>query len=62
MNPSDYITMLNLESTYPRVQSIVLLQWKDASTLNAIIKLFNRQIFNVLKFKEVGIFNSRQFL
>ncbi len=41
-------TMLNFESTYLRVQSIVLLQWRDTSTLNSII-LFNRQIFNTLK-------------
>ncbi len=48
MNPAEYITMLNLESTYLRVQTIVLLQWRDASTLNAI-KLFNQRIFNILK-------------
>ncbi len=40
MNLADYITMLNFESTYLRVQSIVLLQWKDTSTLMANYKKY----------------------
>jgi hypothetical protein len=53
MNLADYITMLNFESTYLRIQSIILLQWRDTSTLNAI-KLFNQQIFNILKSRRLA--------
>ncbi len=40
MNLAGFITMLDIKSTYLPVQSIVLLQWRDTSTLMANYKKY----------------------